>query len=95
MNAEDELERLLKDSGAILVRKNKHAVYRLPNGRMFTRSLSPSVRNVATVELACLRRTLSLPAEIRPEAKPEKKKRNHHHHGPRGHLERYADHGSV
>ena len=35
MNAADQVERLLKESGAVLARQNKHLVYKLPNGQTF------------------------------------------------------------
>jgi hypothetical protein len=64
MNAKHEIDRLLEESGAVLVRQNKHLVYRLPNGRNFVAPKTPSdpVRG-AKNGLSDLRRALELPRE--------------------------------
>lgn len=60
MNAELELDRLLKER-AVLVRQNKHLVYRLPNGQNFVvaKTSSDPVR-AARNSLSDLRRALGI-----------------------------------
>lgn len=60
MNAELELDRLLKER-AVLVRQNKHLVYRLPNGQSFVvaKTSSDPVR-AARNSLSDLRRALGI-----------------------------------
>lgn len=42
MDPERELERMLNEHGAVLIRTGKHLVYKLPNGQKFVRSKTPS-----------------------------------------------------
>ena len=58
MDATAEVTKLLHESGAVLVRQNKHLVYQLPNRRTFTRSKTPSDNRAALNELSDLRRAL-------------------------------------
>jgi hypothetical protein len=67
MDAIVEIERLLRESGAVLVRQGKHLVYRLPNGSMFTRGKTPSDHRAPLNELSELRRALGISRERRPE----------------------------
>ncbi len=69
MNAGIEVERMLEQSGAVLARQNKHLVYRLPNGRTFTRHKTPSDHRAALNELSDLRRALGV---VRGKPKPRK-----------------------
>ena len=39
---QNRLDDALRDAGAVLVRTNKHRIYRLPNGRTYVRSGSSS-----------------------------------------------------
>ena len=62
MNAREETERLLEESGAVLIRQSRHLVYRLPNGKIFVAAKTPSdpVR-AAKNNLSDLRRALGGP----------------------------------
>ena len=53
-----EINRLLNSSGAVLVRQTKHAVYKLPNGRIFVESCTPSDSKAEYNNLSVLRRIL-------------------------------------
>ncbi len=61
MNAEQEIERLLAASNAVLVRHNKHLVYRLPNGQTFVMAKTPGDPDrAARNSLSDLRRALGI-----------------------------------
>lgn len=60
MNPYKQLQKLLKDSGAIEERRNKHVVYKLPNGRKHTVSCSPSDRRAVLNNISDLKKTLKL-----------------------------------
>jgi len=51
---------LLKENGAKLIRSRKHKVYRLPNGRNYIESTTPSTPSDLN-RLAALRKALDLP----------------------------------
>jgi len=57
------IQHALRECGAVLVRQRKHLVYRLPNGRPYTMSQTPSDHRAARNQLTVLRRQLrpSLP----------------------------------
>ncbi len=62
MNAEQEICRLLEESGAVLVRQKNHLVYRLPNGKNFVAAKTSSdPERAAKNSLSDLRRALGLP----------------------------------
>ena len=62
MNAQHEIDRLLDESGAVLVRQNKHLVYRLPNGKNFVGAKTSSDPDrAAKNSLSDLRRALGAP----------------------------------
>jgi hypothetical protein len=64
MNAANEVNRLLKDYNAVLVRQNKHLVYRLPNGQNFVvAKTSSDPDRAAKNNLSDLRRALGIPRE--------------------------------
>ena len=42
MTAQSEIAELMKQAGAVFVRKGKHHIWRLPNGALMTTSCSPS-----------------------------------------------------
>jgi hypothetical protein len=64
MNAADEVTRLLKDHHAVLVRQNKHLVYRLPNGQNFVvAKTSSDPDRAAKNNLSDLRHALGIPRE--------------------------------
>lgn len=48
----------LKRSGAVLVRQKNHQVWRLPNGRNYVMSQTPSDHRAARNQLKVLRRLL-------------------------------------
>lgn len=56
---QQKLDAALRDCGAVLIRANKHRVYRLPNGRNFVASVSPSDTNGERNAMRDLRRALS------------------------------------
>jgi hypothetical protein len=72
MNATAEIDRLLDQHGAVLVRQNKHLVYRLPNGGTFTRFKTPSDHRAALNELSDLRHALGVARE-KPKQKGEER----------------------
>lgn len=51
---------LLREHGAVLVRSNKHEVWRLPNGQKFTRATTPSDYHADDNNLSDLRELLGL-----------------------------------
>lgn len=58
-NPEKQIDDLLQDAGAKLIRKSRHAVYRFPNGRNFITPATPSDRRWAHNSLSDLRRILA------------------------------------
>ncbi len=60
MDPQRELERMLKEHGAVLVRDSNHPVYRLPNGQTFVASKSPSDHRSTINALTDLRRALGI-----------------------------------
>jgi hypothetical protein len=56
--ATPNIDQMLQQSGAVLVRANKHEVYRLPNGKKFTKSSTPSDHRAALNQAADLRRLI-------------------------------------
>jgi hypothetical protein len=70
MDATVEIDRLLDRHGAVLIRQNKHLVYRLPNGGTFTRFKTPSDHRAALNELSDLRHALGVARE-KPKQKGE------------------------
>jgi hypothetical protein len=81
MNATAEIDRLLDQHGAVLVRQNKHLVYRLPNGGTFTRFKTPSDHRAALNELSDLRHALGVARE-RPKQKGEERMQAGHNETP-------------
>jgi hypothetical protein len=64
MNAADEVNRLLKEHNAVLVRQGKHLVYRLPNGQNFVLAkTSGDPARAAKNNLSDLRRALGIVRE--------------------------------
>lgn len=71
----NKIEQLLKESGAVLVRRKKHEVWRLPNGKIFVRSKTPSSRNTDKKSYSDLRNLLGIVDENRGkegERRPKK-----------------------
>lgn len=59
-----KVEAKLKNVGAVLVRHNKHEVWKLPNGRKFFKTGTPSDRRSELNDLACLKRLLRTPGAM-------------------------------
>jgi hypothetical protein len=53
------LKKMLKDSGAVLVRRKRHAIWRLPNGKNFVAPKTPSDHRVAQNNIRDLNKLLS------------------------------------
>jgi len=66
MNAAIEVDRLLSEHGAVLIRHAKHQVYRLPNNQKFTRSRTPGDHRAPLNELSDLRRALGIQRQAQP-----------------------------
>ena len=67
MNAATEIDRLLEQSGAVLIRHKKHLVYRLPNGSNFVASKTPGdPLHASENKLHALRRALGATATTTP-----------------------------
>lgn len=60
MDADIEVNRLLAECGAVLVRNKKHEVWKLPNGGTFTRAATPSDHRAHLNQLTDLRRELGI-----------------------------------
>lgn len=58
-NPKQKLEKMLKESGAALIRTGKHPVYLLPNGHKFTGDKSPSDRRAVYNHISTLKRQLA------------------------------------
>ena len=58
MNPTTEINRLLEDSGAVLIRRKKHLVYRLPNGTIYTRAKTASDHRAERNNVSILRHML-------------------------------------
>lgn len=63
MSAEDQVNHLLRESGARLIRDRKHEVWRLPNGRNFVRAKTTSDCRSERNNLSDLRRALGIEVE--------------------------------
>jgi hypothetical protein len=71
VNAAVEVDRLLNQSGAVLVRQNKHLVYRLPNGQNFVMAKTSSDPDrAAKNNLRDLRHALGI-VRVMPKPKGE------------------------
>ena len=55
----NNVDRMLRDCGAVLVRQRKHEVWKLPNGTTFVRSKTPSDRFALKKQIATLSRGLA------------------------------------
>ena len=64
MSTEDEIRKLLRDHGAVLIRQRKHAIYRFPDGRIFSMSSTPSARSAPFDTLRTLRRMLGIERDV-------------------------------
>jgi hypothetical protein len=59
MSIEKQIANYMRYIGAVLVRSNKHNVWRLPNGRVVVTSKSPSDADTFKVVRGCVRRALA------------------------------------
>lgn len=73
MDEKQQVDDLLRSSGAVLVRQGKHLIYRLPNGKTFVQSKTSSDRNSHHADLAELRRALGIKNEGAGEGERRKK----------------------
>lgn len=60
MAAEEEVNKLLEEHGAVLDRSKKHNVWKFPDGKTFTTSHTPSARNAHDNQLSELRNLLGI-----------------------------------
>ena len=65
MSTREQANKILRDVGAILLRKKKHEVYQLPDGRRFVRSSTPGCVSSSDNNLAELKTALGLHNEQR------------------------------
>lgn len=61
----EQVDKLLKESGSVLVRSNKHEVWLLPDGRKFVRAKTPSCPRAGDNQASELRKLLGLVDETR------------------------------
>jgi len=54
----NDVARILHEAGAVLVRSKKHHIYRLPNGKTFPVSASPSSQHFKKVVQSSLKRAM-------------------------------------
>jgi chromosome segregation ATPase len=73
MSAREQVEQLLKESGAQLKRDRKHEIWMLPNGKTFVRSKTPSDRRAGHEDLQELRHALGIEREKGAGVRREKK----------------------
>lgn len=64
MSAEDDVRRLLKEYGAVLMRSNNHNIYKFPDGRIFTMVKTPSDHRTWKNQLQQLHELLGIRREI-------------------------------
>lgn len=64
MRFEAEVERLLREDAAVLLRTSSHKIYRLSNGKNFVMPMTPSDRRSAANQLTRLRHLLGIRREI-------------------------------
>lgn len=70
----NKVDELLKESGAVLIRRKKHEIWRLPNGKNFVRSKTPSSRNTDKNSFSDLRNLLGVDEERGKEGERRSKK---------------------
>ena len=77
MNPATEVDRLLAESGAVLARSKGHEIWKLPNGKTFTRASTPSDWRAPMNQLSDLRRELGIvdPEQGKPGERRERKVR--------------------
>jgi hypothetical protein len=54
------VKELLKECGAVMLRKSKHEIWRLPNGQKFIVPISPSDKRTEANQLSDLKRLLGI-----------------------------------
>ncbi len=73
MDSRQQISRLLKEHRAELVRKNRHEVYRLPNGAIFVTGTTQTDERGWRNRLAQLRRVLGIKPPAKAAAPPKQK----------------------
>jgi hypothetical protein len=74
MSAQDEVERLLKAHGAVLVRSKNHLIYKFSDGKIFTVPATPSDYRAWANALHTLRDLLGVKREVKKNPKRKCKK---------------------
>lgn len=69
MAAREEINKILKENNAQLLRQKKHLVYKLPNGKQFTMSKTPRTEGSWDAHLADLKRGLGIKSVKRTNGK--------------------------
>lgn len=75
MDYRSEVQRLLEESGAVLLRSKKHQVWQLPNGKKFVRSQTPSDQHSDRNNFSDLRRVLGIVDETRGQEGERREKK--------------------
>jgi hypothetical protein len=78
MNPEIEINRIITEHKGVLVRQNKHEIWRFPDGKQVVLASTPSDRRAAANKLSVLRNVLGIKAEKAPAAKGNKGYRHKH-----------------
>lgn len=58
-----EVQKILRDHGAVLVRQKKHQVWKFPDGKVYVQASTPSDQRAAANQLSKLRNMLGLHGE--------------------------------
>lgn len=73
MTTHEEIQSLLTQHGAVLVRADKHPVYRFPDGQTFVTASTPSDHRASLNALATLRSLLGIGRDVRKNPNRRKK----------------------
>jgi predicted RNA binding protein YcfA (HicA-like mRNA interferase family) len=74
MSAQDEVDRLLKEHGAVLVRSKNHLIYKFSDGKIFTVPATPSDYRAWANALHTLRDLLGVKREVKKNPNRKRKK---------------------
>jgi hypothetical protein len=86
MNPEIETHRLIDEHKGVLVRQNKHEIWRFPNGKQVVLASTPSDRRAAANKLSVLRNALGVKVEKAPASNRDKTYRPKHKTAAKLHL---------
>lgn len=86
MNPEIETRRLIDEHKGVLVRQNKHEIWRFPNGKQVVLASTPSDLRAAANKLSVLRNALGVKAEKAPASNRDKTYRPKHKAAAKLHL---------